>query len=47
MAPFFKGFKQRNLVCRIFEGTQKTDEKSDSMLEMDNRFRSGGIGKSG
>jgi hypothetical protein len=24
----------------------KSDEKSDSILEMENRFRSGGIGKS-
>jgi hypothetical protein len=34
-----------NSVCGLFKGTQKPDEKSDSILEMDNRFRSGGIGK--
>jgi hypothetical protein len=30
----------------IFEGDQKSDEKSDSILEMENRFRSVGMGAS-
>ena len=46
MAPPFLGFKQMNSVCGIFEGAQKSDEKSDSILEMENRFRSDGIGES-
>ena len=32
-----------NIGGGIFEGAQKSDEKSDSILEMERRFRSGGI----
>jgi hypothetical protein len=44
--PIVKGFKQNNLDCGVLEGAEKSDEKSDSTLEMENRFRAAGIGAS-
>jgi hypothetical protein len=35
-----------NSICGLFEGTQKSDGESDSILNIDNHFRSGGIGES-
>ena len=41
-----QGFKQMGSVYGIFEGTQKSGEKSLYISEMQNRFRSVQIGKS-
>jgi hypothetical protein len=35
-----------NSVCGLFDGAKKSDQKSNSILEMGNSVRSGGIGKS-
>jgi hypothetical protein len=47
MAPPFLGFKQMNSVCGLFEGTQESDWESESILEMEDPFRSNSTGKSG
>jgi hypothetical protein len=44
--PFVKGFKQNNSDCGVFKGAEISDEKSDSTLNMENRFRAAGIGAS-
>jgi hypothetical protein len=43
---FLQGFKQRNLVFGLFEGTQKSVVKLASIFEIDHRLRSVGIGGS-
>jgi hypothetical protein len=43
LKPFFQGFKQLSSVSGLFEGTQKSDWKPESILEMENRFRPDGI----
>jgi len=35
-----------NSVCELFEGTQESDWESRSILQMEDRFKSGGIGES-
>ena len=40
MASFFKGLKKKNSVCGMLEGVHKSDEKEDSISEMEKRFRS-------
>jgi hypothetical protein len=44
--PLFKVSNRGNSVCGIFEKAQTSDEKSNSISLMENRFRSVGIGES-
>jgi hypothetical protein len=46
MAPPFKGFKTNELRVWTIRRAQKPSEKSHVILEMENRFRSVGIGES-
>jgi hypothetical protein len=45
MTPsFFQDFKQINSGCGLFDGAQKSDEKSDSIQFGKLSYRSDGIG---
>ena len=46
MSPPFLKFQPEGLKIRIIQSNAKSDEKSDSILEMENRFGLVGIGSS-
>ena len=46
IGPSVLGFKQRNSVCGIIRGKQKSDGESVSILKKVSRFRSVEIGES-
>jgi hypothetical protein len=47
MAPSFLRFQTEELRIWTIQRNTKSDEKYSSILQMENRFRSAGIGESG